>query len=307
MNWITRWRRLSALGIMGMNHRNTQCIPEQNPRRLFPVVDAKSKMQEVCERLGVPTPDLYAIIAAHSALRHLPRILSKRSEFVLKPDRGAGGRGVLVLTGREGNRFVRSNGERLDFAELHQHVSSIISGLFSLGGRPDAALVQQRVVPDPVFAAISFEGTPDVRVILYKNKPVMAMLRLPTKISSGRANLHQGAVGVGVDLGTGITVHAVLKNAVTDRHPDTGSSVLSVPVPHWTKILDMSCKVSRAVGLGYVGVDIVLDRVMGPLVLEANARPGLSIQIANCRGLIPALEEIDRLEAAAAAVNEVIK
>jgi D-alanine-D-alanine ligase-like ATP-grasp enzyme len=45
--------------------------------------------------------------------------------------------------------------------------------------------------------------------------------------------------------------------------------------------------------LGYLGVDIVLDRDKGPLLLELNARPGLSIQIANGAGLVPRLEVIE--------------
>ena len=46
--------------------------------------------------------------------------------------------------------------------------------------------------------------------------------------------------------------------------------------------------------MGYLGVDIVLDRKQGPMLLEANARPGLAIQIANGQGLIPRFEAVDR-------------
>jgi D-alanine-D-alanine ligase-like ATP-grasp enzyme len=58
--------------------------------------------------------------------------------------------------------------------------------------------------------------------------------------------------------------------------------------------LDMSVCVSRAVGLGYLGVDVVLDRIRGPLLLEANARPGLAIQIANHAGLGARLAAVGR-------------
>ncbi len=293
MNWLTRWRRLRERGVLGMNLRNARCILDLNPRSLFPQVDSKSVTDALCRKLGVPTPDLYAVIRAHSALRHLPRLVARRTEFVLKPDRGSGGRGIVVIVGREGNHYLRSNGERLDLGALRQHVSNIVSGLFSLGGQPDAALLQQRVVADPVFARIAYEGTPDVRVILYKQAPVMAMVRLPTRESGGRANLHQGAVGAGVELATGVTCNAVQRDRATDRHPDTGENVIGVAVPHWQQILEISTRVSKAVGLGYVGVDIVIDHRAGPLLLEANARPGLAIQIANGAGLLPRLEAID--------------
>src|SRR5262249_28217347 len=183
MNLLTRARRLRELGVLGMNQRNTECILDLNPRSLFPVVDDKKRMDDLCRSIGVPVPDLYALVAAHSALRHLPRLLEARDSFVIKPNRGAGGRGVLVIVGRNGHQFVRHNGKRMRFGDVTQHVSNIISGLFSLGMRADAALVQQRVVPEPTFEAISFQGTADVRVIVYRGVPAMAMLRLPTRLS----------------------------------------------------------------------------------------------------------------------------
>jgi alpha-L-glutamate ligase-like protein len=221
-------------------------------------------------------------------------LLANRPEFVLKPNRGAAGRGILVIRGREGDCFLRHNGEHLRLEDVRQHFSEILSGLHSLGGLPDSVLIQQCVVPDPALERISYEGVADVRVILYKHAPVMAMLRLPTRLSGGRANLHQGAVGAGVDLGTGVTARAVLRNRVTERHPDTGESIVGFQVRHWQPILEMARRVSQAVGMGYLGVDIVLDERHGPLLLEANARPGLAIQIANGKGLLACFEAIDR-------------
>jgi alpha-L-glutamate ligase-like protein len=200
---------------------------------------------------------------------------------------------VLVIMGRDGDAYVRHNGERLSPDSLRQHFSDTLSGMYSLGGQPDTVLVQQRVRLHPTFAAISYKGIPDLRVILYRNEPAMAMLRLPTKESNGRANLHQGGIGTGVDLDSGVTNHAVQRNRAVRNHPDTGLPVVGLRVPHWGQVLTMSRRVAQAVGLGYVGVDIVVDEEQGPLLLEANARPGLAIQIANNQGLLPRLEEID--------------
>jgi alpha-L-glutamate ligase-like protein len=187
--------------------------------------------------------------------------------------------------------------------ELRQHFSDILSGMYSLGGHPDNAIVQQRVRLHPAFEAVSYKGIPDIRVVLYRNEPAMAMLRLPTKSSNGRANLHQGGLGVGIDLGTGITHHAVRKNRAVDSHPDTGMPVVGLRVPHWRNVLGMARRIAEEVGLGYVGVDIVIDALAGPMLLEANARPGLAIQIANGRGLLPRLQAIDaRLDQKAAEV-----
>jgi alpha-L-glutamate ligase-like protein len=293
-SWWQRWRRLKELGILGMNQRNTECILDLNPRSSFPMVDSKRKMRDLCVRIGVPTPALHSVVSSHSSLRHLPGVLEGQTDFVIKPDRGSGGRGILVITGREGDRFIRHNGERIDFSEVRQQVSSVISGLFSLGERADEALIQQRVLLHPAFERISYQGIGDIRVILYRKEPVMAMLRLPTRKSGGRANLHQGGIGAGVDLETGRTSQAVIHDRLTDRHPDTGESLVGFQVPCWRQVLDMACRVAGVVGLGYLGVDIVLDQNLGPLLLEANARPGLAIQIANGQGLLPRIQAIEK-------------
>jgi alpha-L-glutamate ligase-like protein len=295
MFWLYRAaRQLKEMGILGMNRRNAAYILDHNPRSSYPLVDDKLRMRDLCLRIGVPTPEVYAEISYHSMLGHLRDYLGDRGDFVVKPNRGSAGRGVLVLTGRSGKNYFRHNGQLLRPENLRQHLSDILSGMYSLGGLPDRAIVQQRVRLHPAFAGLAYKGIPDIRVILYRNRPAMAMLRLPTRASNGRANLHQGGIGAGVDLNAGATHHAVQRNRIINRHPDTGASVVGMTVPFWDQVLDMSRRVAAAVGLGYVGVDIVVDECQGPMLLEANARPGLAIQIANRQGLQPRLDAIDR-------------
>ena len=294
MHWLFGARHLKRLGILGMNRRNAACILDHNPRDRYPIVDDKLRMRDLCQRIGVPTPAVFAAVSAHHELRRLPALLAPLRDFVIKPNRGSAGRGVLVVIDRQGEAFVRHNGERLPLDQIRQHLSDLLSGMYSLGGRPDQAIVQQRVLLHPDFEPVAFKGIPDVRVVLYRNEPAMAMLRLPTRESGGRANLHQGGIGVGVDLDSGRTNHAVQRNHFIAHHPDTGQSLVGRIVPHWDKVLDMSRCVAEAVGLGYVGVDVIIDAREGPMLLEANARPGLAIQIANARGLTPRLEAIDR-------------
>jgi alpha-L-glutamate ligase-like protein len=251
-------------------------------------------MRDLCLRIGVPTPEVYCEIGYHSMLRRLPELLGGRGDFVIKPNRGSAGRGVLVVMGCTARGYLRHNGDLLRPEQLRQHCSDILSGMYSLGGRPDQAMVQQRVRLHPAFEPIAYKGIPDIRVILYRHEPAMAMLRLPTKESGGRANLHQGGIGAGVELDTGVTHHAVQHNRFVGRHPDTQRAIPGIQVPYWQQVLAMSRRVAAAVGLGYIGVDIVVDAELGPMLLEANARPGLAIQIANDRGLLPRLAEIDK-------------
>ena len=137
---------------------------------------------------------------------------------------------------------------------------------------------------DPVFAEVSYEGVPDIRIITLLGYPAMAMVRLPTRLSGGKANLHQGAIGVGINIANGITLGGVFHNDAIDYHPDTMKPITDLQVPHWDKILEIAASCYELTGLGYLGVDIVLDKEHGPLMLELNARPGLNIQIANREG-----------------------
>lgn len=295
--WILKAkRRLEELGILGINRRNATCILDRNPRRLFPVVDNKIKMLQLCRRIGVPSPRVYAALVSNAQLRDLDSTLRPFSDFVIKPTCGSAGRGIMVIVGRVGEDFLRHNGDRVPVDDVRQHLSDILSGMYSLGGHPDSAILQQRIILHPDFERVSYKGIPDIRVIAYRNEPAMAMLRLPTRESNGRANLHQGGIGVGVDLATGVTHHAVQRNRMIERHPDTRAPLIGLRVPFWSEVLDMTRRVAAAVGLGYLGVDIVVDASFGPMLLEGNARPGLAIQIANAAGILPRLAAIDRMK-----------
>jgi alpha-L-glutamate ligase-like protein len=143
--------------------------------------------------------------------------------------------------------------------------------------------------------SVAVEGTPDVRVIVYRGVPVMAMIRLPTTRSEGRANLHQGAVAAAVDLETGVTYGGVCENRSVTRHPDTKQPIAGIEIPQWRELLDAAMRMGDALEMGYVGIDFVIDINMGPVVLEANARPGLAIQLAHGEGILPRLAFVDSL------------
>ncbi|MDD5034184.1 MAG: alpha-L-glutamate ligase-like protein [Methylococcaceae bacterium] len=288
-------RRLRTLGVMGMNQRNADFILRYNPRKNYPLVDDKRRTKELALQAGIAVPKLYAVIEIEHQIQQLPELLAPYEEFVVKPAHGSGGGGIMVVIGRINGRYRKANGVCFDEGELGYHISNILSGMYSLGGLPDCALIEYRVDFDPVFEGVSYQGVPDIRTVVFRGVPVQAMIRLPTRLSDGKANLHQGAVGVGIELATGCTFAGVWHEDRVEHHPDTGGEIAGLKIPHWDQILALTARCHDMVGLGYIGVDIVLDRTLGPLMLEINARPGLSIQLANKQGLLPRLRRLETM------------
>lgn len=291
------FRRFRDEGILGINQRNADYTLRYNKRKNYPLVDDKLRTKEIARQFGLKVPDLYAVVSEPHEVRPVESSLTAYRDFVIKPARGSGGNGICVIVGRMGPYYRRADGELLDADELRFHMSNVLSGMFSLGGQNDRVMVEYRVRFDPVFKKISYRGVPDIRIIVFNGFPVMAMVRLPTRVSGGRANLHQGAVGAGVDMATGRTLFAVMKDRIVDKHPDTGHDVSGTQIPYWEQLLRQAAAGKELTGLGYLGVDMVIDRELGPLVLELNARPGLNIQIANRKGLHSRLSVIEKLPA----------
>ncbi len=295
---FVKTEQLREAGVLGLNERNAEFIMRLNPRRLYPRVDDKAITKRLALDAGMAVPELYGIISNQGEARDFGAIVAERDSFVIKPAQGSGGDGIIVITGRsqrKRNTFRLSNGMLISEAEIVHHISNIVGGQYSLSGNRDKALIEYCVQFDPVFGEVSYQGVPDIRVIVYRGYPTMAMVRLPTRASDGKANLHQGAVGAGVDMSLGETLTGVLDNEVVDEHPDTGALVSGLLIPQWDFILQSAARGFEVTELGYLGVDMVIDRNLGPLILEMNARPGLNIQIANCTGLASRIKRIDEI------------
>lgn len=287
--------KLRRKGIMGMNKRNHSYIGRYNDRSKYPLVDDKLQTKLIAQRAGCTVPKLIGVISNQADVKSIHAMIKEWPGFVIKPARGSGGKGILVIMSHKDGVYTKPSGATINQQDVERHISNALAGLFSLGGKNDVAVVENLIKFDDCFEGFSYEGVPDVRIIVFKGYPVMAMMRLSTSASDGKANLHQGAVGVGLDIATGKAVRAVQFNLSITEHPDTGKDLSTLQVPHWKKLLTLASSAWEMTGLGYMGTDMVLDKEEGPMVLELNARPGLAIQIANGAGLLPRLQHIESL------------
>jgi alpha-L-glutamate ligase-like protein len=290
-------RRLRSRGVVGLNERNLEYINRANGRRHFPLVDDKLQTKRLAERYGVAVPELLGVIRGNHEIRRLEKMIPAAGGFAIKPARGSGGKGILVIESQADGWFRKGSGDWLPRRRVVRYLSNLLAGLYTLGGTPDVAMIEALIDIDPHFAAFSHAGVPDIRIVVYHGYPVMAMMRLSTAASDGKANLHQNAIGVGLDIGRGEPVHAVQKNRYVTHHPDTDQRLDELRITDWEAMLMQASSCAEMTGLGFLGADMVLDRHRGPLLLELNARPGLSIQLANGAGLAPRLQRIREHEA----------
>jgi alpha-L-glutamate ligase-like protein len=246
---------------------------------------------------NIPAPKLYAKFREPNDIfdfnwNKLP------DSFALKPSKGLGGEGIIVVKKKtkDGKGWITVKRDKVSIDDLKLHCLDILEGAYSIDNSPDVAFIEEYIGRHKSLRKYAYRGTPDIRVIVFNKVPVMAMLRLPTKESGGRANLFQGAIAVGVDIATGITQYAYWHGEYIEFKPDTKRKLLGVKVPMWDEILKVAVECQIASELGYLGVDIVLHPEKGPMVLEINSQPGLKIQLANKAGLKRRLERVDELD-----------
>lgn len=282
-----------------MNSRNLEYIRPYNLKESRRMADNKLYCKRILKKNGLPVPALIARIRTHEELENFDWQTLPGS-FALKPNRGFGGEGIIVVYGKKKNRddaWVKADGSIITISDLKTHIANILDGSFSLAGTPDIAFFEERLKLLKLFKPYAYKGIPDIRIIIFNKVPVMAMMRIPTKESQGKANLQQGAIGVGIDLASGITTTAVLgKNKIIEYIPGTRLLLSGLKIPHWKDILEMAVKAQEISGLGFLGSDIAIDKERGPVIVELNARPGLSIQIANLSGMKERLQRVSDIK-----------
>jgi len=284
---------MKVSSILGLNARGVLFTGKYNSRASKRIADSKLLTNRVLIDAKVAHPKVFSKFKTPEDVFNFD--WSKLPDsFALKPSRGLGGEGIVVVKKRISETvWMTSSKIKVTAEDLKLHILDILEGAFSMGTEPDRAFIQEYVGRHSAFRKLSFRGTPDIRVIVFNKIPVMAMLRLPTKESGGRANLHQGALGLGIDIASGITTKAILNNKEIIYKPETTKKLRGIKIPFWNTILKIAVDGQIASDLGYAGVDIVLHPEKGPMIIELNAQPGLSIQLANMEGLKKRLERVD--------------
>jgi len=291
--------------ILGMNARNHIYQSRYNKRKAKKIAASKLLTKSLLKRKKLGVPKLYRIFKSEQVVEKYD--FSRLPEsFVIKPSQGLGGEGIVVIEkgGTYAGEWVVVDGKIMTTADLKLHIKDILAGKYSMFDLPDRAFIEERVEVHPRFEPISFEGTPDIGILVFNRVPVMAFLRLPTKESHGKANMFQGAVACGIDIATGVIIKGIKHTEEIKFFPGTRRILKGIKIPRWDRVLRLAIEAAGLVGLGYCRVDIALQPrktksgklKSKPMVLEVNSQPGLKIQLANEAGLRRRLERVEGLK-----------
>ncbi|MFH1461185.1 MAG: sugar-transfer associated ATP-grasp domain-containing protein [Patescibacteria group bacterium] len=284
--------------LLGMNARILNYMRPSNSLRAIRIADNKLLTKKIIRQNGLPVLQNYAIIRNTQELRTFDWSTLPNS-FTLKPNRGLGGEGILIVYGRKKMYpypWIKADRKIIEIKDLESHILNILEGNYSLTNIPDIAFFEERIRLLKLFKPYVYRGIPDIRIIVYNSVPIMGELRLPTKNSGGRANLHLGGVGVGIDMGTGTTTTAIQYDKLIEHLPETRMVLRGIQIPDWEEILRLAIRAQQVSRVGFLGIDIAIDREKGPVILELNARPGLSIQVANLAPLNDRLQRVKGLK-----------
>lgn len=272
---------------LGMNLRNQKYIDWDKSRTDF--TNSKLKTKLFLSARQIKVPKLHAIIKNHKDLQNFD-FANLPAKTVIKPNKGSQGKGIIPFQKKVNGDLISVSNKTYKSEVLHKHIQEILDGKYSMGFLPDVAFFEEKIDTHKALREYAPIGLPDIRIIVYKGFPVLAMLRMPNEKSGGKANLNAGAWGLGIDI-----VSGKVKTCYQDGQLQKNNPYFNFQVPFYSEALQMAVKIAEITNISFFGCDIAISK-NGPVLIELNSKPGLKIQYVNNIGLKYRLEKIDGIK-----------
>lgn len=302
-----------------MNQRNNIYVKEFNPDRGIRLANNKEQTKKFLSQRSIPVPKTFIHIKTRQEWFHFDAWELPVKSFVVKPNKGSKWQGIFVVNDYRKRENIQTKkttlgkinlyekqiedfgyefsigGKRINEIDFKKKAGGIFQGLFSSLGKPDTMLVEDKLIPWAEFELFCQYGLADLRIIMFNLVPVIAMLRVPTKESGGKANLAQGGIGLGVDVVTGkINTLYWQGKSYTSAFPEEWSQFKNKKIPYRQEILEYSANAQYFVNSWYLGMDWVVTSKW-PKLLEINARAWLEIQNITGKSLLNIMKKIEDL------------
>ncbi len=217
---------------------------------------------------------------------YLFNLLKQKGKLALKPSKGAGGHGFVMLEYIAGDLYV-------NFKKLNK--SAFDEFIESLNGYLVMEYVEQHKALNPIWS----KSVCTLRVIALKRWDnnfdskvdiIVSYARFGTSKSHGASNLSSGGVAIPFDFNTGrfgekfyqYQKYAIGGEISFMRHPDTNVSLTGEMLPNWEIIRDTVFSVCNYLSsLEYFGFDLMVTND-GVKMCEINTHPSLDYEQIMC-------------------------
>lgn len=213
-------------------------------------------------------------------IEKLKEFVEKHREFIVKPVDGLGGSGVRKA----------SIDEYASIDELYNKIET------------NRTFLEEIVVQNEEWGKICPKSVNTIRAMTRIMNGKAELFYVAARIGNGKVimdNFHQGGVGVSIDMEKGTLVgNAVSKDLEEmEVHSATGIKFNGYKIPYWNEIKKMVCEAAEInKEVRVVGWDVALAKD-GPLLIEANRRPGFDlVQVLLNHGAKYMLEEVKNVD-----------
>lgn len=201
----------------------------------------------------------------------LVELLKLNQSVIIKPNRGAGGKGVFLVKYVNDN-FVNSNNKEISYDELYKNVIKLDDYIIT-------PLVEQADYANKLYD----KTTNTIRIItIFDDNKVevpLAVHRIGTKESIPADNAARGGLFSFVNIETGELSYALnySTNKPIDYHPDSNTKITGTIIPGWKKLKDEVTSIHyKFPYIPFMAWDIVITK-QGWTVLEINASTDLEM------------------------------
>ena len=92
-------------------------------------MDDKLQTKKIALDGSIAVPTLCGTLGTEYQAKHIGSMLEPYADFAIKPSRGSGGEGILVITGRSKRLYRKADGTLLPPEEINYHLFNIISDM----------------------------------------------------------------------------------------------------------------------------------------------------------------------------------
>ncbi|MCX6807778.1 MAG: DUF1704 domain-containing protein [Patescibacteria group bacterium] len=292
----------STRHILGANSNFLDFVYPVRSQQDFSWIKNRSKIKAWLQARGIFMPKTLLIVKNISDLDRLNFDILPQKFIIRKVFNNGRDDNILTLSSIGANAWLDSRKRLWKPEDIKQHILDILDGGFSKSGLPDIACIEQRPELDKFFARLGQDGLPVIKIIVYRNVPLMAMLKLaPPAIVNNKFGLRQNEILIGIDIATGETTN-LFTNSVFDHKkeiltlPWSGRVVRGLEIPMWQDILLLASQVQSLINANYLTVEISLDAKNGPVVCGLSIDSDLDVQLANHSSLRERLDKVKGLK-----------